>query len=778
MALSTTQKFSIGMFAVTALAVLFAGIAYLSLSEISSRSGWVTHTNQVLLALGNMAADLSAAESGERGYLLTGKAEYLEPYLAVRDAIPSRLAELRRLTGDNPQQTASVDTLLRVVPERLAVITEILDSAERNGPQAASAVVSAGRGKALMTIARRLLVRMTDQERALLDERIQEQRAGVERTTHIVTVGLALSVILCAIGAVTIITDHEARARATAEILRLGHEAELGAALSRQEAARADEERRRAEDEAIKAGDAAAEAEQSAQEAANAMAELARSEREMREFFENATVGLHWADAKGIIQRVNRAELEMLGYRAGEYVGRHVADFHVDREVMEDVLRRVGAGGVIVNREARVRCKDGSIKHVLLDCSGYWERNEFIHTRCFTRDITERKMVEDRLRQVERIEAVGRLAGGVAHEVNNQVSVVLGAADFLLRRDDLPPAARADAELIRKAGERSAAVTAQLLAFSRQQFLRLEVIDLNRVISDFEPVLRRVVGEVCVLTLHLQPDLPTIRADRGQLEQVLLNLALNAMDAMPGGGTLTIETSTAHLSEEYTGRKPGIDIRHGRHVVMRLSDTGHGIPKDLQEKIFDPFFTTKPVGQGTGLGLSTVYGIVKQSEGYIWVYSEVGFGTAFKVYLPAVEAGLPDPLPSPAPPRRKSDETILVVEDEPAVREMIVRILSAEGYVVLEAENGEDALTVVEGHGKPIALVLTDVAMPEMGGQELGIRLAKLAPSLHVIYMSGFSDEEVVRRGLLRHDVPMVQKPLMPESLTRRIRAILDGLEV
>jgi len=442
------------------------------------------------------------------------------------------------------------------------------------------------------------------------------------------------------------------------------------------------------------------------------------------------------------------------------------------------VLRRVAAGEVVVNREARLRAKDGSIRQVLLDCSGYWDREELIHTRCFTRDITERKTVEERLRQVERIESVGRLAGGVAHEVNNQVSVVLGAADFLLRRDDLPPAARADAELIRKAGERSAAVTAQLLAFSRQQFLRPEVIDLNRVVTDFEPVLRRVMGEHCMLTLRLQPNLPRIRADRGQLEQVLLNLALNATDAMPAGGTLSIETGTAHLSEEYSRRRPGIDIQHGEHVVLRLSDTGHGIPKDLQEKIFDPFFTTKPVGQGTGLGLSTVYGIVKQSEGYIWVYSEVGVGTAFKIYLPTVEAGLPEPAHAPAPTQRKSDETILVVEDEPVVREMIVRILSAEGYVVLEAKNGHDALMVVEGHGKPIALVLTDVAMPEMGGQELGIRLAELAPALRVIYMSGFTDEEVVRRGLLRHDVPVVQKPLMPGSLTRRIRAILDGLDV
>ncbi|MGH7497768.1 MAG: ATP-binding protein, partial [Gemmatimonadales bacterium] len=581
-------------------------------------------------------------------------------------------------------------------------------------------------------------------------------------------------VLLCAIGAFTIITDHDARIRATAEILGLRHEAELSAARAHGEAARADEERKRAEDEALKAGDLAAEAEVSAQEAADAMAELARSEREIREFFENATVGLHWAGPDGTLQRVNAAELKMLGYDLEEYVGKHAADFHVDRDVMENVLRRVQAGEVVVDCESRVRCRDGSIKYVLLDCSGYYDGDKFVRSRCFTRDITERKAVEERLRQVDRIESVGRLAGGVAHEVNNQMSVVLGAAEFLLRRTDLLAPARADAELIKSAGERSAAVTAQLLAFSRQQFLRPQVLDLNAVISEFEPVLQRVIGERCNLALRLQPSLPHIRADRGQLEQVLLNLALNARDAMSGGGTLTIETGVTIFSREHIDRRPGIDIRLGPHVYLDLSDTGHGIPKDLQEKIFDPFFTTKPVGQGTGLGLSTVYGIVKQSDGYVWVYSELGVGTAFRVYLPAVSAEMPvGGRPDVLPPRN-SHETILVVEDEPSVREMIVRILSAEGYTVLEAENGTEALVTVQSHGSPIALVLTDVAMPEMGGQELGARLAALVPAVRVVYMSGFTDEEVVRRGLLRQDVPFVQKPLMPDALMERIRSILD----
>ncbi|MEO7985594.1 MAG: CHASE3 domain-containing protein [Gemmatimonadales bacterium] len=721
MALSTTRKFTIGLLAVTALAVLFAVVAYFNINQVSERSGWVSHTNKVLLSLEDIGSSLTAAESGQRGYLITGDSSLLAPYYALRGSIPERLSELRQLTTDNPRHRAAMDTLSRVLPARLAVIQASIDTARRGGLEAGRAIVYEGRGVANMTGARRLLHRMTLEERALLDDRLDQQRAGVDRSREIVTAGLGLTILLCAVGAITILTDHEARTRATEE--------------------------------------------------------LERSAREIREFFENATVGLHWAGPDGTIQRVNRAELAMLGYESSEYVGRHAAEFHADRDVMDQVLRRVCAGEVVVDQESRVQCRDGSIKHVLIDCSGYWEGKKFVHTRCFTRDITERRAVEERLRQVERIESVGRLAGGVAHEVNNQMSVVLGAADFLLRRTDLPAPARADAELIKHAGERSAAVTAQLLAFSRQQFLRPQVLDLNVVISEFEPVLRRVVGERCILSLRLQQSLPHIRADRGQLEQVLLNLALNAGDAMPEGGTLAIETGVTIFSRDYTDRRPGIEIRLGPHVFLRFSDTGHGIAAELLEKIFDPFFTTKPVGEGTGLGLSTVYGIVKQSDGYVWVYSEPGIGTAFMVYLPAVNAEMPVVAGGQPRTLRESDETILVVEDEPSVREMIVRILSAEGYTVLQARNGHEAIAAVEHSDSPISLVLTDVAMPGMGGKELGAQLSKLRPALRMVYMSGFSDEEVVRRGLLQQDVPFVQKPLMPETLTERIRFILDGAD-
>ncbi len=777
MALSTTRKFSIGLFAVTTIAVVFAGIAYLSVNEISSSAGWVTHTNQVLLSLENLGADLSAAESGERGYLLTAKPEYLEPYYAVRDVIPRRLAELRRLTVDNPRQHASLDTLAQVVPERMGVIQAVLDSAEKNGAEAGAAVISAGRGKALMAVARRLLNKMTAEERGLLEERLQKERMVVQRTTNIVAVGLGLTVLLCAVGAITIITDHDARSRATAEMLRLRHEAELAAARSQQEAARADEERQRAEEEAIKAGDAAAEAEQSAQEAATAMEDLARSEREIREFFENATVGLHWADGNGTIQRVNRAELEMLGYSWTEYVGRHVADFHVERGIMEDVLRRVRAREVVENRESRVRCKDGSIKHVLLDCSGYWDRDQFVHTRCFTRDITERKLVEERLRQVERIESVGRLAGGVAHEVNNQISVVLGAADFLLRRDDLPAAARrrrgADPEgggAVRRGD--GPAPRLQPAADPSAGGPRPQQGDLG--VRAGAPARRR--RALCAhapsrAESPAHPGRPGA-ARAGSAQSRAQRRRCDADGRQPHDRDEHRGADGGVSPPEAGNRHPGGAARGDAGVRYRPRDPQGPAGEDLRSLLHHQ-------ADRAGHRARPLHRVRdREAVGGVHLGIQRGGGRdRVQGLSPGGRCPGPAAGGAPTPPRRKSDETILVVEDEPAVREMIVRILSAEGYVVLEAQNGQDALTVFQGNSKPIALVLTDVAMPEMGGQELGLRLAKLAPTLRVIYMSGFTDEEVVRRGLLQRDVPIVQKPLLPESLTRRIRAILDGQE-
>jgi two-component system cell cycle sensor histidine kinase/response regulator CckA len=392
------------------------------------------------------------------------------------------------------------------------------------------------------------------------------------------------------------------------------------------------------------------------------------------------------------------------------------------------------------------------------------------------RDITERKRVEEHLRRAERMQAAGKLAGGVAHEVNNMMTGVIGFSEFLLRSLEPDDPRRGDVEEVIKAGTRAADVTRQLLAFTRQQFLRPQVVQINAVVAEMEKMLRRSLGEDKLLELRLSPDAGDIRADRGQLEQVLINLVLNARDAMTGHGRVSIDTSTSIWDEAYAQRHGGVDIPLGRYVMLAVSDNGCGMEPDVRERIFEPFFTTKAVGQGTGLGLSTVYGIVKQSGGYIWVYSEPGQGSVFKVYLPQARVETaPEEPPIGVPPAPTSgSETILVIEDEDIVRHLACRGLRDHGYEVVEALNGAQALGYIREHPGTIDLVISDVVMPEMGGRELGQTLATVDPDLPILYMSGYTGEDVVQRGLLDPGSPFQQKPFTPAGLAVKVRAMLD----
>jgi CheY-like chemotaxis protein len=353
--------------------------------------------------------------------------------------------------------------------------------------------------------------------------------------------------------------------------------------------------------------------------------------------------------------------------------------------------------------------------------------------------------------------------------------VVLGAADFILRRRDIPEAVRVDAEHVRRAAERTAAVTAQLLAFSRRQVLKPQVLDLNQVIQRFETTLRRLMGEDCPVILRPSPHVRPVKADPGQLEQVLLNLALNARDAMPRGGTLTVETFPADLTAEMAGLKPGVLVHPGPYAVLSVTDTGHGMDRGTLSHIFEPFFTTKGIGQGTGLGLSTVYGIVKQSDGYVWAYSEPGEGTTFKIYLKvSTEAAATEPA-NGSRQERASGEVILVVEDEESVRQIAGRALTEAGYNVREAGSGVQALELLTTGEEAIALVLTDVVMPGMSGKDLAAQVASLYPGTPVLFTSGYTDGEIMRRGLLAPGATFLQKPFTPESLVRAVREQLSG---
>ena len=389
-------------------------------------------------------------------------------------------------------------------------------------------------------------------------------------------------------------------------------------------------------------------------------------------------------------------------------------------------------------------------------------------------DVTERRSLEEQLVQAQKMEAVGRLAGGIAHDFNNLLTAILGSADLLL--DTLSPDApeREDLDEIRKAANRAADLTRQLLAFSRQQVLAPQTLDMNALVANLEKLLRRLIGEDVELRTVLAPDLGAVRADPGQLEQVIVNLAVNSRDAMPQGGQLTIETANVEFDEAYAAEH--FPAEPGSYVLLAVTDTGTGMDAQTKSHIFEPFFTTKEKGKGTGLGLATVYGIVKQSDGYIWVYSEPGHGTSFMIYLPRV----PD-APGPVRPAfepsasARGSETVLAVEDDEMVRALIRRMLETRGYTVLLASHGDEALRLLERHPGCIDLLMTDVVMPGMSGRDLADRVAELRPSIKVLYLSGYTDDAIVRHGVLEPGIAFLQKPFTADRLARRVREVLRG---
>jgi two-component system, cell cycle sensor histidine kinase and response regulator CckA len=390
-------------------------------------------------------------------------------------------------------------------------------------------------------------------------------------------------------------------------------------------------------------------------------------------------------------------------------------------------------------------------------------------------DITKRKSLEQQLRQSQKMEAIGQLAGGVSHDFNNLLVVITSYTKLLIEQFDRDDSRRGDLEEILRAASDAASLTRQLLAFSRQQVLRPAVIDLNTVIGELEKMLRRVIGENIHCRTVLDPALGHVRADPGQLQQILMNLAVNARDAMPGGGSFIIETSNIALDEAFASSHTG--VMPGRYVVMNVTDSGTGMDAATQARIFEPFFTTKEVGQGTGLGLSTVYGIVQQSGGHIWVYSELGRGTSFKIYLPRIDE--PIAAVSRAPERDavpvRSSETIMVVEDNIAIRKVITRILKPLGFRILEAGGAREAMQLAAQVNAPIDLLLTDVVMPETTGPALADALAKTRPEMEVLFMSGYSRSTMERTAALDAKVHFLEKPFAPDALVRKVREVLAG---
>jgi hypothetical protein len=503
---------------------------------------------------------------------------------------------------------------------------------------------------------------------------------------------------------------------------------------------------------------------------------LHSSEERLRAIFEGAAEGILVADVESRkFLYANPAICRMLGYEEEELLRLTVNDIHPE----EDLPRVTAEFEAQARREKEIATdlpclrKDGTIVHVDICTAPLVIDNRPCNVGFFT-DITARKRAEEQLRQAQRMEAIGRLAGGVAHDFNNLLTVIAGYCELLL--DDLGQESplRASVEEISKAAQRAGELTSRLLTISREQVVQPDVLDLNALIANVEQMLRRFIGEDVQLETALAPHLGKVRVDPGQVEQVLLNLAANARDAMPQGGKLTIETANVELGEPYALSHNG--VTPGHYVLLAVSDIGTGIEADVLPHVFEPFFTTKAQGKGTGLGLSIVYSIVHQSGGHIWVYSEPGKGTTFKIYLPVAEQA--EPVSQPAPvsvPTQQGSGIILLVEDQEAVREMLTKALTVRGYTVFDAAGGEEAIRLVAGHHGPIDLLITDVVMPQVSGRELAERMTAEHPGMRVLFMSGFADRAIVHHGMLSPGINYLQKPFPLSELARKVQEILKG---
>jgi PAS domain S-box-containing protein len=523
----------------------------------------------------------------------------------------------------------------------------------------------------------------------------------------------------------------------------------------------------------------ASELEREMQRRARAEEALRLAERKYREIFEGALDGIFRATPEGRFLVANPALARILGYDTPDALVAAVHDgerqLYLDPRERQDLLRRLEEKGSASGVEVRWRRRDGSSIWISLTARKVVEPGEAPFVEGIVKDVTDKKLLEEKFLQVQRLEAVGRLAGGVAHDFNNLLTVIQGCVDLSLREARADDPNRQRIQEIERAAGRAAGLTQQLLAFSRRQVQEPLVLDLNLAVSEMEKMLRRLIGEDVALRFTPGERLWRVRADPGQIGQILLNLAVNARDAMPEGGTLTVETHNVELDETYALRH--VVVAPGRYVMLAVSDTGVGMDAATLEHAFEPFFTTKERGKGTGLGLSTVYGIVKQSGGYIWAYSEPGRGTTFKIYLPRCDAG-PDRRAGAgqaAPSIPKGTETILVVEDEDMVRDVIRMVLESCGYRVILTGGGREGLDAVRGFDGPIHLLLTDVVMPGLSGREVAREACRVRPDMRVLYISGYTDDAIVSRGILMPGVEFLHKPFTRQSLARKVREILDG---
>ncbi|HEY1463985.1 MAG TPA: ATP-binding protein [Terriglobales bacterium] len=750
-----------------AASVLLLGVgataAYRETQRLITDLNWVSHTDSVIASIDDLQATLQETTSLADAYVLTGDNSYADALQKVTTTIPTKLSALHGAIADDPTQQFRIDAIDRFSHEHLDKLNQIIpaSSAARPGAMRNLRQLDGMLSQSFDSL-------KTKEAQVLVARENISSKASSTSKLFIASTGV-LGMLLLAVAFIGL--EHQLKQRRNAEMRLQEINEELGSRISRR-VSQLDEVNRNMIMEAVRRE----EAEQNVQQ-----------QREFLRTVIDTNPNLIFVKSwDGKFTLANKALADLYGTTPEEMVGKLDSDFNKNTDELENFRR--DDQSVISSRKAKF-IPEEPVSEVRTGETHWFQTYKVPLTRSgnsvsqllgVSNDITLRKLAEEelgrtqqQLAQSQKMEAIGRLAGGLAHDFNNILGVVLGYGEQTLQTLSPEAAERRYVQRMVEAGNRAARLVQQLLAFSRKQVLQPRIINLNSVVVEMKQLLERLAGEDVEISVKLDSNLGSVKADPAQMERVIMNLAVNARDAMPEGGKLILETANAELDASYINRHTAAVA--GKYVMLAISDTGVGIDKEIQSKIFDPFFTTKASGKGTGLGLATVYGIVNQSGGYVWVYSEMGKGATFKIYLPLVEAK-PEPifLQPVAFQSPTGSETILVVEDDKLLREFICEVLGSSGYSVLAASNGNEALELVAQHKGAIHLLLTDVVMPGMSGRALSTQLLSAQPKLKVLYMSGYTENAIVHHGVLDRGVQLIQKPFTIGSLARKVREILE----
>jgi PAS domain S-box-containing protein len=725
---------TLGLLAVAGVAAL------LSLHQVGATARHVEHTQVVVHTVDSLYTALLDAEADQRGFLLSGEQAYRVGCQAALHRAEDAAIALRRLTLDEADQQQRVTKLEPLLDQRLALLREAVNQPNDRVHPAAERPFK-DENKPVLDEVRSLLTGLRDDELVRLAEWSHRSETAISRLALATTLASTLGVIAAA-GAVVLLQRSAARRFAAEEALRRREEADRHRELS----------------EALVASETARQ----------------RTDELMRGVLYAAPVAFVALDRTGRVQLWNPAAERAFGWTTAEVLGQ--PDPLVppsNQPEFQALFARALGGAAVVDVETQRQSKDGRLLTVNIAAAPLRGPDGDVVGALFVLgDATERKALEAEVRRAQKLEAVGRLAGGVAHDFNNLLTVINSCCD-LLRLQRAPGDPQLELlDAVHSAGERAAALTRQLLAFGRRQILQPRVLDVNAVVAEMVKLLGRLIGEDITLDVALDARPLRVSGDHGQLEQVVMNLALNARDAMPHGGRLEIRTERVDLGETFAATH--LEVPPGPYALLAVNDTGSGMDETVRAHVFEPFFTTKGPGKGTGLGLATVYAVVKQAGGAIDVVSTPGVGTAVRVYLPRIDtASPPAPMPNQGPTPGGA-ETVLVVEDETGVRQLVSEVLRSRGYSVLQASNGIEALRVASAHVGPIHLLVTDVVMPHLSGRALAEHLSALRPALKVLYLSGHTDDTVVRYGV-HENAAFLQKPFAPDDLARAVRAVLGN---